>query len=350
MRRNPISRGRSYFPPWDSGLAYHAITSGVKWDDVEHYFRQVWESQWILSSEALGACAAVMDTDVLAGDHENVFLSISQPLGFQQDHGYYLAFDADKLVRGGAKVGVADLLDGYQDALAAVREEGDWKNYEKMSPLKWPDGMYERFKDLVRLYQENLRFSGYEAQQWINWCMGGGEPEDLTFYARKFTIDMESDIRPPEDIESARRFSEIIVKDHLNLDKRSGLVGVCFRRIYFELDDFYRLFTEGAHERLTTDLGGTCFSSGRPHRCPFCEEPLVPGMTAREVLDADPWVKVYLEGHGMLAVPCEPCGGFVVFGDAMGHDPYEVADEDLLVPFGDLDYSDYSKAKVGRCH
>jgi len=348
MRHNPLSLGRSYFPPWDSGLAYHAITSGAGWDDVEHYFRLIWESQWILSARSLGTRGAVMDLDVLAGDDENVFLSISQPLSFQQDLGYYFVFDANKLVRGGAKVGVVDLLDGYQDALADAREEGDWRDYEHLPPSQWSAGVYARFLDLVKLYQENLRFSGRDAQRWVDWCMGGSEPRDLVQSTRDFLDDMESQINVPWNLTKARMQSEILVKDHLDLDARAGLRGVCFRHIYFELEDFYRIFTGARLEELNTDLGDDCYKLGYPYRCPFCKEPLVPWDSSEYIFSSRPWVEITIESERRPAVPCRVCEGYLLFGEPMGRD--RAATEDVFLPFGDVDVSDVRGLRPARCY
>lgn len=64
MPRNPLSYGRSYFPPWTHGWAYHAITHGHAWQDVEANFVQVWQSGWILAApERARGSGAIMGLD-----------------------------------------------------------------------------------------------------------------------------------------------------------------------------------------------------------------------------------------------------------------------------------------------
>lgn len=346
--RNPLSRGQSYFPPWSNQLAYHATTHrqrsvvGPLWQQSEANFQQLWASGWILSAAARrgDVAGAIMSYDLLAGDAENVFLSVSQPLSFQGDSGYYLLFDAETLLNEGAQLGVVDLLEGYQDVLADARDGGDWKDYANLPLDQWPPALVLDFRQGVEELQSQLRFTGSDARRWSRWLFSDEEkpPRDLFDRAEHYLYEVQhSTLHMPADLGQARRFAELVVPHHLDLERSDGLEGVAFRHIYFELDDFLNLFETEPGRPILAELGNQCWTRGYPYRCPECHTPLVDGGTIAEILGDNPWLHIWGGDRVMVqAVPCNTCQAYLVLEQASQED---VSEPDLWVDFAAVEGS-----------
>jgi len=181
-----------------------------------------------------------------------------------------------------------------------------------VKPNAWPMVAKTAYKNRVDAVKRICRLSGHDAELWIDWvCNETAYPAKLAQRLVSELVASNVYVPIPANISDARQGTELVKEHHLDISDH-GLMGIAFRHIYFQYDDFVELFETEPGMKLPAQLGHHCLGRGYPYRCPTCQAVLVKGETARSVLEENPWVKISTDEGDFLAIPCNNCEEYLV--------------------------------------
>lgn len=337
--KNPFTGTGIYYPQCTKSelYAYHGVSSRIDPEDYnprliaspqemvasERAFREIWKAGCVYSIRERERRGDIVSSslfqvaDRLAGDDKYVFLNLCEPHS-AGSKGYHLVFDPYQLVDEGALVGLDDL----QGLYISITEKLGVEN--RMYVSGWRPWQKDEFEEVAEDVQSVWRIRGREAWIWLEWVQGLRDRSPVNSSALRWTsrmvgARMEYVIGR---IASSRKWAadrcELLMPCRLCFD---SLVGVVFRKNYYEIEDFvYAYGPPGGEPPPVMSIEQAIIvdgSSGHPMRCPVCIDWM--GLPPLEIRGYGAWNPVFpgrvnVPGieHPVYVMVCQSCGAAIL--------------------------------------